>query len=106
MGFYGNEEMKVRYTLRAESQEAGAVIRCCQNPGERDAKLGRWKWIAGCDSLRGEKRDQKERREEGGSGDESCGTIFHSRQKHLLEYQFGAGRQSSPPAPSSIIFSN
>lgn len=41
----------------------------------------------------------------GGSGDESCGTIFHRRQKHLLGYQFGAVKQSSPPAPSSIIFS-
>ncbi|CAB1426449.1 unnamed protein product [Pleuronectes platessa] len=39
-----------------------------------------------------------------GSGDESRGTIFHSRQKHLLGYQFGAEKQSSPPAPSSIIF--
>lgn len=39
------------------------------------------------------------------SGDESCGTIFHSRQKHLLGYQFEAAKQSSPPALPSIIFS-
>lgn len=70
-----------------------------------------------CSVRRGEalKRDQRgggggggggeQEAEAVGSGDESCGTIFHSRQKHLLGYQFAAAEQSSPPALSSIIFS-
>ncbi len=47
--------------------------------------------------------------EEGGGRctDQSlCHPIFHSRQKHLPGYQFGALKQSSPPALPSIIFSS
>lgn len=68
------------------------VIHCKEkNPEEREEKAGGG-------------REKRRVGGGGGSGDESCGTIFHSRQKHLLGYQFGAAEQSSPPAPSSIIF--
>lgn len=39
------------------------MIMCCQNTGERELKHGCWKWIAGCDSLQSERRDQKRGRE-------------------------------------------
>lgn len=92
------------------------MIRCCQDTGGAGSKaLGAGNGLQGVIHCRERslKRDQRggEGGEEGGvgvaggSGDESCGTIFHSRQKHLLGYQFGAAKQSSPPAPSSIIFS-
>lgn len=82
-------------------------------PGSGKYSFECWKWIAGRDSLQrgkpggeAEEGEGEEGEEVGwvGGGDESCGTIFHSRQKHLLGYQFGAEKQSSPPAPSSIIF--
>ncbi|KAK2911413.1 hypothetical protein Q8A67_003546 [Cirrhinus molitorella] len=46
-------------------------------------------------------------RVEGWRADQSLRrTIFHNRQKHLPGYQFGAVKQSSPPALPSIIFSS
>lgn len=103
--------MKARYTMRAESREDGAVIRCCQSTGEWEVKVRVFgNGLQGVNHCREREKPEEKRKEgeggedEGCSGDESCGTIFHSRQKHLLGYQFGAEKQSSPPAPSSIIF--
>lgn len=40
-GFYGNKEMRARYTMYVwvGGHEADAVISCCQDAGEREVKL-------------------------------------------------------------------